>query len=163
MSTAQATDSAVQIRTRRISSLIMTAGVVGAPSLGVIAGRIFAARDISIFVVPGPIIFLRWVTPFVVITALPFVGLVVITRRSVCKQGRWSAFWIGAFVGGMVSSILVFAVLASDLEFLWTCWAELNGAGAILAVALLSVTMLLGGAIGWILARAISWFRQRAA
>jgi hypothetical protein len=65
---------------------------------------------------------------FVVITALPFVGLAVLTRQSVCKNGRWSAFWIGAFVGGMVPSILVFAVLASDLEFLWTLWAELKGA-----------------------------------
>lgn len=163
MSTAQATDSAVQLRARRISALIMTAGVLGAPSLGVIAGRIFSAGDISIFVVPGPILFLRWVTPFVVFTAPPFVGLAVLTRRSVCKQGRLSAFWIGAFVGGLVVSILVFAILASDLEFLWNCWAGLKWSGVIFAGAAHSVTMLLGGAIGWILARAISWLRQRAA
>lgn len=161
MSTAQATDSAVQLRARRISTLIMTAGVVG-PSLGVIAGRIFSAG--SIFSGPGPIGFLGDITPSVVLIALLFVGLAVLTRQSVCKQGRLSAFWIGAFVGGQVVSILALAVVVSDLEVLsLTMLGGVKWSGVIREVAFLSLAMLLGGAIGWILGRAISWFRQRAA
>jgi hypothetical protein len=155
MGTAEATDKAVQSRARRISRLIMTAGVVG-PSLGAIAGRI--AGEGSIFRWPGPKTFLFCVTLTVAFAALPFYGLAVVTRQSVCKEGRLNAFWIGAFVGGLVASILGFAVLVSDLEdlflitfCLWTI------------VISLSFAMLLGGVIGWKLGRAISWFRQRAA
>lgn len=157
MSTAEATDNEVQLRARRIFVLVMTAGVVG-PTLGVIAGRI--AGTGSIFSGPGPFLFLCYLTPAVVVEALPFVGLAVLTRRSVCEQGHLSAFWIGAFVGGLVVTILVFAVLASDLEILTL---SLLGGPPLLMVIPLSVAMLLGGAIGWILGRAISWFRQRAA
>ncbi len=156
MGTAEATDSVVQIRARRISRLIITAGVVG-PILGIIVGRIMGTG--SIFSGPGPIVCLRYVTPAVVIEALPFFGLAVLTRRSICEQGRWSAFWIGAFAGGLVVTILVFAVLASDLEILIL---SLLGPPLLMVIPL-SVAMLLGGAIGRTLGRAISWFRQRAA
>jgi len=156
MSTAQATDSAVQLRARRISALIMTTGVVG-PSLGVIAGRIFSAE--SFLGSPGPNFFPIYGTAAVIFAALPFVGLAVLTRRSVCKAGRWSAFWIGAFVGGLVVSVLQCAVLVSALEIL----SPVLGGVELSLVILPSLAMLLGGAIGWILGRAISWFRQRTA
>ena len=161
MPTAPATDSAVQFRARRIAMLVMTAGVVG-PILGIIVGRITGTG--SIFSGPGPIVHLRYVTPAVVFAVLPFVGLAVLTYRSVCKQGRLSAFWIGACVGGLVFSILFFAVLVSDLEILiLTMLGGFCLRAGLLPMTRHSLTMLLGGAIGWILGRAISWFRRRAA